>query len=171
MTPPEPPPSIYAVDADWPGFGTPPQGDQQVDIAVVGGGFTGISTALNLAEDLPSISMKQSGSVMVLRGAMAVRWFRLDNRFSKSWASLLKPIAWSGISVSWAGYYHRPPPQARIDPDLRFGYLYGAAWPPHARADRNENRMEDWGYGELEFAPDKASLKPHINTDAYVGGL
>ena len=47
MTLPEPPPSIYAVDADWPGFGTPPQGDQQVDIAVVGGGFTGISTALN----------------------------------------------------------------------------------------------------------------------------
>jgi gamma-glutamylputrescine oxidase len=29
----------------------------------------------------------------------------------------------------------------------------------------------EWGYGELEMASDKAALAPHINTDAYIGGM
>jgi len=51
MTTPEPlPPSLYAATAR-PGPATPPlDGDIAADVAVIGAGFTGLSTALHLAE-------------------------------------------------------------------------------------------------------------------------
>ena len=43
-----------------------------------------------------------------------------------------------------------------IDPDLRFGYLYAALHGRHMRElTEMKAEWEDWGYGELEFAPDK----------------
>lgn len=50
-TAPQPlPPSLYAATAR-PGPATPPlEGDHTVSVAVIGGGFTGLSTALHLAE-------------------------------------------------------------------------------------------------------------------------
>ena len=102
MTLPEAPPSIYAVDADWPGFGASPQGDQQVDIAVVGGGFTGISTALNLAEKGFTVHLYEAERIGYgasgRNGGQVVQGWTLT--FPNSWQGhLLKPIAWSGISV------------------------------------------------------------------------
>src|SRR5215470_17265957 len=44
------PPSLYA-DTARPAVPTPPlDGDRRVSVAIVGGGFTGLSTALHLAE-------------------------------------------------------------------------------------------------------------------------
>jgi len=44
------PPSLYA-DTARPAIATPPlDGDRRVSVAIVGGGFTGLSTALHLAE-------------------------------------------------------------------------------------------------------------------------
>ena len=54
------PPSIYADDVDWPSFGEPPEGDQHVDVAGVGGGFTGVSVALNLAEKGYSVHLYEA---------------------------------------------------------------------------------------------------------------
>ena len=51
MSQPEPlPPSLYAQTART-AFATPPlEGSRQTSVVVVGGGFTGLSTALHLAE-------------------------------------------------------------------------------------------------------------------------
>src|SRR4051812_33390213 len=66
MTTPEPlPPSLYAATAR-PGPATPPlDGDTTADVVVIGAGFTGLSTALHLAE--------QGANVVVLE-AHEVGW-------------------------------------------------------------------------------------------------
>ena len=46
----EMPPSIYADDVIWPKIEPAPTGDQDVEVAILGGGFTGLSVALELAE-------------------------------------------------------------------------------------------------------------------------
>ena len=176
MTLPEAPPSIYAVDADWPGFGASPQGDQQVDIAVVGGGFTGISTALNLAEKGFTVHLYEAERIGYgasgRNGGQVVQGWTTD--FSKLMARTpaeTHRMVWD-IGVMGKDIIIDRCRKHGIDPDLRFGYLYAALHGRHMRElTEMKAEWEDWGYGELEFAPDKASLKPHINTDAYVGGL
>ena len=176
MTLPEAPPSIYTVDADWPGFGVSPQGDQQVDIAVVGGGFTGISTALNLAEKGFTVHLYEAERIGYgasgRNGGQVVQGWTTD--FSKLMARTpaeTHRMVWD-IGVMGKDIIIDRCRKHGIDPDLRFGYLYAALHGRHMRELMEmKSEWEDWGYGELEFAPDKASLKPHINTDAYVGGL
>ena len=51
MTDPRPlPPSLYAVTARPPVATSPLEGDVRTDVAIIGGGYTGLSTALHLAE-------------------------------------------------------------------------------------------------------------------------
>ncbi|MGC6484812.1 MAG: NAD(P)/FAD-dependent oxidoreductase [Candidatus Puniceispirillales bacterium] len=173
---PLPPPSIYAKDAAWPGFGEPPAGDQQVDIAVVGGGFTGISTALNLAEKGFSVHLYEAERIGYgasgRNGGQVVQGWTTD--FSKL-AARTPPethrMVWD-IGVMGKEIILERCRKHGIDADLRFGYLYAALHGRHMRElEAMKAEWEEWGYGELEMMPDRAALAPHINTDVYVGGL
>src|SRR5689334_19050414 len=55
------PPSLYAETA-IPAFPAPPfAGDRQCDVAIVGGGFTGLSCALHLAEQGAAVTLLEAG--------------------------------------------------------------------------------------------------------------
>jgi gamma-glutamylputrescine oxidase len=173
---PLPPPSIYAKDAEWSEFGVPPTGDQHVDIAVVGGGFTGISTALNLAEKGFSVHLYEAERIGYgasgRNGGQVVQGWTTD--FSKLVARTPQEthrMVWD-IGVMGKEIIVERCRKHGIDPDLRFGYLHAALHNRHMRElHEMKAEWEGWGYGELEMAPDKAALAPHITTNAYVGGM
>ena len=55
------PPSLWAATA-VPASVTPPiEGNQQADVAIVGGGFTGLSSALHLAELGTNVAVLEAG--------------------------------------------------------------------------------------------------------------
>jgi gamma-glutamylputrescine oxidase len=171
-----PPPSIYAKDAEWPGFGAQPSGDQHVDVAVVGGGFTGVSTALNLAEKGFTVHLYEAERIGYgasgRNGGHVIQGWSTD--FSKI-AARTPPethrMIWE-VGVMGKDVIVDRCRKHGIDPDLKFGHLQAAL---HARHMRELHKMkaewEDWGYGEFEILADKSALASHIKTDAYMGGM
>lgn len=54
------PPSYYAARREIPGPGAPARGDLEADVAVVGGGYTGLSAALHLAQRGYSVTLLEA---------------------------------------------------------------------------------------------------------------
>ena len=173
---PAPPPSIYGADAEWQGFGQPPAGDQQVDIAVVGGGFTGVSVALNLAEKGFTVHLYEAERIGYgasgRNGGQVVQGWTTD--FSKLMARTPKTthrMVWD-IGVMGRDIILERCRKHRIEAELRFGYLYAALHGRHLRGLREmQSEWQAWGYQDFEMLADAAALAPHIKTEAYIGGL
>ena len=175
-TPPSTPPSIYADDVVLPELYPAPDGDQQVQIAVIGGGFTGVSTALNLAErgfqvhlyEAERIGYGASGR----NGGQVCQGWTTD--FSKIAARLPKDqrkMAWDVGNAGRQIIIDRCQ-KHNIDADLQFGYLHAALHDRHmAELIEMRDEWESEGYEGLEVLPDQNALAPHITTDAYIGGL
>ena len=170
------PPSIYADDVDWPSFGEPPEGDQHVDVAVVGGGFTGVSVALNLAEKGYSVHLYEAERIGY--GASGRNGGQLCQGWTTDFSKVAGRLPASDRRMAWdVGVMGRQIIIDRcerhgIDPDLRFGYLYGGLHQRHM--NELQDMKDEWageGYKDLELLPDAAAMAPHINTDEYVGGM
>ena len=173
---PETPPSIYADDVIWPEIHAAPEGDQQVDVAVIGGGFTGVSTALNLAERGFQVHLYEAqrigyGASGRNGGQLCQGW---TTDFSKIMARLpqdQRKMAWDVGNAGRQIIIDRCR-KHRIDADLKFGYLHTALHHRHmAELIEMRDEWEAEGYDGLEVLPDAQSLAPHINTEAYIGGL
>jgi len=173
---PETPSSIYADTVDLGQPFPPPEGDQQVDVAVVGGGFTGVSTALNLRERGYRVHLYEAERIGY--GASGRNGGQLCQGWTTDFAKIAKRIPPEHRRMAWeVGMLGREIVIDRcrrhnIDAELKFGYLHAAL---HRRQLDELNAMQkEWeeeGYEGLTFLPDKASLTPHITSDAYIGGL
>ena len=173
---PETPPSIYADDVIWPEIHAAPEGDQQVDVAVIGGGFTGVSTALNLAERGFQVHLYEAqrigyGASGRNGGQLCQGW---TTDFSKIMARLpqdQRKMAWDVGNAGRQIIIDRCRKHG-IDADLKFGYLHTALHHRHmAELIEMRDEWEAEGYDGLEVLPNAQSLAPHINTEAYIGGL
>ena len=170
------PPSIYAVDVGPVSFGGPPDGGQHVDIAVLGGGFTGVSVALNLAEKGYSVHLYEAERVGYgasgRNGGQLCQGWTTD--FSKVAARLpadQRRMAWD-VGIMGSRVIVDRLKRHGIKADLRFGYLHAALHRRHmAELEEMKRQWEAEGYGELELLPDAEALRPHIGSAAYKGGL
>lgn len=170
------PPSIYAQDVSWAPFGDAPTSDQQVDIAIVGGGFTGVSAALNLAEKGFSVHLYEAERIGW--GASGRNGGQVCQGWTTDFTKIMKRIPQSERRMAWdVGVMGREIIIDRcrrhgIDADLRFGYLNAALHQRHmAELEDMKAEWEAEGYTGLKMLPDAASLKPHITTSEYIGGL
>lgn len=173
---PDTPSSIYANAIDWGKPYPAPDGDQQVDIAIVGGGFTGVSTALNLAEKGYSVHLYEAERIGY--GASGRNGGQICQGWTTDFAKIAKRIPPEQRRMAWdVGMLGREIIMDRcqrhgINADVKFGYLYAAL---HRRQlDELKAMQEEWeteGTKGLTFLPDKDSLAPHIKSDAYIGGL
>lgn len=170
------PPSIYADGVDWPALCPPPEGDQQVEVAVVGGGFTGVSTALNLAERGYSVHLYEAervgyGASGRNGGQVCQGWTTDFDKIMKRIPADQRKMAWD-VGVAGRDVIIKRCQTHKIDADLRFGYLHVAL---HRRHMDDLKAMEaEWraeGYDALELLPHKAALAPHISSEAYIGGM
>jgi gamma-glutamylputrescine oxidase len=174
--PGEYPASWYAATAPLlPPF-PPLEGEVAADVCVVGGGYTGLSAALHLAE---------AGLDVALVEAQRVAWGAsgrnggqvgsgqrqdqgwLERRFGRERARALWDLAEEakalvrGLIVRHA-----------IDCDLKPGVIYAAHRARHVPEYRDhvEKLVRDYGYADIE-ALDRAGIESMLGTRVYHGGL
>jgi gamma-glutamylputrescine oxidase len=170
------PPSIYADDVIWPSLYAPPKSDQDVEIAIIGGGFTGITTALNLAEQGHQVHLYEAQRIGY--GASGRNGGQLCQGWTTDFSKIMARIPHDQRRMAWdVGNAGRQIildncQKYGIDADLRFGYLHAALHQRHmAELVDMKTEWEEEGYDGFELLPDRESLEPHITSDAYIGGL
>lgn len=152
-------------------------GDHEADVCVVGGGFTGVSTALNLAERGYDVVLLEANKIGW--GASGRNGGQVCSGYSASMDSL---EGWVGkgdakllfdIAEEAKGIIRERVARHAIDCDLRWGYFNAATKPKHLdwmrAAEKSWSR--DYGYGDYVLAETPAAAREHVNSAAYIGGL
>ncbi len=167
--------SYYAAtvnqETDYPRL----QGEQHCDVAVVGGGFTGVSAALRLAElgyDVVLLEACRIGwGASGRNGGQLIDGFveieRIERRFGTDTVAIVRKmnVECSQIVVDNIQRYG-------IDCDLKLGYL-DVGTKPRDLAYFQElivaRKAHNYPH-EMEFVPQE-TLKNYIGSDRYIGGL
>ena len=146
-----------------------------VDVCVIGGGFTGVSTALTLAERGHRVALVEANRIgwgaSGRNGGQLIYGFsgasRIVKQYGESIAPRVREMEWRGNEI-----IRERIEKYAIDCDLKDGYMEVA---------RNEQQMrileEDFReYQDSDFKHgvkllDKSELQSTIGTDRYLGGL
>ena len=151
------------------------EGSIETDVCVIGGGFTGVATALGLAERGYQVVLLEqhrigwgasgrNGGQMI--GGISGEGTLLRHHRPQQ-AELIWDIGWRGnqIIAERVGTYD-------IDCDLRYGYIDVALKPRHMRdfTDYYE-QLQGHGHGSDAELLDRDALREILDTEAYIGGL
>ncbi len=167
--------SWYAATANPHPDRPPLDGERRCDVVVVGGGFTGLSTALNLAE---------TGYDVVLLEARRVGWGasgrnggQIVGGYNRSMGQIARLIGGDGARALWdmneeakAIIGDRVARHA-IGCDLKWGYLLAAIKRRHL--DELRHTADDWaayGYRRARLV-DAEAVRDIVACPHYVGGL
>ena len=167
--------SIYADHID---ALPPPQKDRPhtCDVAIIGGGLTGVTAALHLAEhgyDVVLLEAETIGSGGSGRngGHLCQGWPNDFHHISHQLSSHGADLAWAAgmAAVDMVASRVR---KHNIACDLQFGYLHAALY--HRHMNELLAMQEEWshrGYAHLTALTDRTALASHINSQSYCGGL
>ncbi len=167
--------SYYAATVNEDTHHAPLRGAQSADVCVIGAGFTGISTALHLAERGYKVHVLEANRVgwgatgrnggQVIGGISAEE--KLARKIGTDGESLLWEMRWAGHDI-----IRERVKTYKIECDLKWGYLDVAIKPRHVRAQQSEYetlQKHDFPYeNKLLNRQETAAL---IGTDAYIGAL
>ena len=167
--------SIYADHVD----ALPPlkqERQERYDVAIIGGGLTGVTAALHLAEhgyDVVVLEAETIGSGGSGRngGHLCQGWPSDFHHISNQLNAHDADLAWQAGMAAVDMVASRVS-KHNIACDLQFGYLHAAL---HQRHLNELLEMHDeWsrrGYNQLTVLTDRNALTPHINSQSYCGGL
>jgi gamma-glutamylputrescine oxidase len=167
--------SYYAATVNEVTDYAPLRGAQVADVCVIGAGFTGISTALHLAERGYKVHVLEANRVgwgasgrnggQIIGGIAGAD--KIARHMGTEGESLLWEMRWAGNDI-----IRERVRTYDIDCDLKWGYLDVAIKPRHIRAQRiewEELQKHDFPHkNELLSRQETAAL---IGTDAYIGAL
>ncbi len=174
MTQQTPVPSYYAASANPAPDRPALQGRRETDVCVVGAGYSGLSTALHLAE---------AGFRVVVLEAVTVGWGAsgrnggqivnsysrdldvIERQTSADHLSLLASMAFEGSQI-----IRQRVKQYDIQCDLKEGGIFAALNP--RQLGHLESQQALWrrcGYDQLELLDEKG-IRARVGTDRYVGG-
>ncbi len=170
------PASYYEASAQRRAFGPPLAESAEADVCVVGGGFTGVSAALNLAE---------RGRKVVLLEARKVGWGAsgrnggqfifgfaardLDGIARSAGLDSAKPL-WE-LAVEAVQTLRDRVSRHSIDCDFQEGFMEVAVKPRQLRELEETRRHLSEAHGrEVEFL-DRARLREVLASDLYLGGI
>ena len=167
--------SYYAATANEETNFAPLRGGQRADVCVVGAGFTGISTALHLAErgyDVRVVEANRVGwGASGRNGGQMIGGISGETRIEQILGAGGADLLWN---MRWAGHkiIEQRVEQYGIQCDLKYGYLDVAIKKGHLRALRQEFDLLERREFPREFRLfDKVGTQQIIGTDAYIGAL
>lgn len=168
-------PSYYAATIndrmEYPGL----DGDEAADICIIGGGFTGLSSALMLAEKGYAVTLLEEHTIgwgasgrnggQLIRGIGGGR--ALKRKYGPEIQSFIDKLCWRGNEIVEENIK-----KYDIDCDLKYGYIDCAF-----KARQVRELEEDYEYYSALGMGDRFRLigadeiNQYVGTSAYVGGL
>ncbi|CAD6556446.1 Gamma-glutamylputrescine oxidoreductase [Paraburkholderia hiiakae] len=169
-------PSYYAASANDTAHHAPLAGRVHVDVCVVGGGFTGLCTALNLVQRGFSVALLEASRIGW--GASGRNGGQLITGYSCGIDTFAQSMSPEDVRRIWdmglesVDIVREQIEAHGIDCDLTFGYLNVANKPRHADAlqawcDEAASRFGYRGYRYVQAA----DLGSYVESKRYVGGL
>lgn len=169
------PPSYYAASRNIIRDAKKLEGEVTADICVVGAGYSGMSTAIHLAEQRLKVVVVEAAEVgwgasgrnggQVVNGlnaSLATIGKRYGDKTANFVGSLVQEGA--GIIYDWVARYG-------IDCDLRRGNIYAAYTEQHMRElEAKKALWKSHGMDDHELL-DGEAIRKHIGSDVYVGGM
>jgi len=154
-------------------------GDLEVDVAIIGGGFTGINTALELAERGYSVAVIEQNKIAwgatgrnggqvtgSLSGDAA-----MQKHMRKTIGSEADDFVWN---LRWRGHDIIKQRVAKygIQCDLKFGHLHTAYKPSHmAELEANYEEAVSRGMGDDVQLLGRNDIPDYLETDIYHGAI
>lgn len=171
------PASYYAASTQVTLAPTPPlDGEQRVDVCVVGGGVTGCSAALHLAERGYSVALLEAGEIghgasgrsggQILPG-LGTDIGVIEKALGRERGKAIWEMSRESVRLTAALIERHA-----IPCDLHWGYLHAAVKPRHVRElrDFQASMAERYGYHSLHLLEGDA-LRERVVTDAYPAAL
>ena len=153
----------------------PLKGAQSADVCVVGGGFTGISTALHLVEKGYKVAVVEANKVgwgaSGRNGGQMIGGISGEDRLAKPLGEEGERILWD---MRWAGHQiiRDRVSTYNIDCDLKSGYADVAIKPRHVRALEAEyDYLQKNNFPHEYSLLSKQETQDLLGTSAYMGAL
>lgn len=164
--------SYYAATANSDVRWSRLKGEQRADVCVVGGGFTGVSAALTLAERDYSVVLLEANRVgwgaSGRNGGQVIGGISGEDRIVEKDPGL-KELVWH---MRWAGHeiICQRIETYGIDCDFKFGYADVAIKPRHVRhLEEIEAELASRAYPYEHRLLSTAETRDALGTDAYIG--
>jgi glycine/D-amino acid oxidase-like deaminating enzyme len=165
--------SYYAATVDDVTDFAPLRGRQNADVCVIGAGFTGISTALHLAEQGYNVHVVEASRVgwgaSGRNGGQLIGGIAGENRIARhidgNRKEILRELRWGGHEI-----VRERVRRYAIDCDLKSGYLDVAIKPRHMSEFQAEHEQlvgDDFPHETRMLSGDET--RELIGTDAYIG--
>jgi gamma-glutamylputrescine oxidase len=165
-------PSCYAHSAHPSPPRPPLQGSVQADVCIVGGGYTGLSAGIALAEaGLQVVLLEQArigwGASGRNGGQIVHSYSRdIDVIQARHGAAVAKPLA--RMMFEGAAVIRERVARYAIDCDLKDGGAYAAINANKAQELLDQQRLwERWGHPGLQFLDTPADVHRHVGSDRY----
>jgi gamma-glutamylputrescine oxidase len=167
--------SYYAatrsISTDYPAL----RGDIEADVCICGGGFSGIATALTLAERGYSVVVleqnKVSWGASGRNGGQIIAGFSGQGLMRKRLGEEVTDTLWD-IGYRGNDIIRQRVARYDIDCDLKWGYVDVAIKPRHLRANEEDfTELQRRGWGDEARMLDRQGMREVTATDAYIGGL
>ncbi len=150
-------------------------GDIEADICIVGAGYTGLSTAIHLAEKGYGVTLVEGARIgwgaSGRNGGQVVNGLNagldaIERRHGPETGAFVGALLQEGARI-----IYRLVDRYGIDCDLRRGNIYAAYTARHMRAlEAKQTLWRRHGMDDHEIL-DKDSLRRHIGSDVYAGGM
>ena len=167
--------TYYAATANRKTARSPLLGREQVDVCVIGGGFTGLSTALALAEAGISVCVLESASIGF--GASGRNGGQIVNGLNASLDKIQRQFGTDAADfvgahlTAGADLIRERIERYRIDCDYRDGNLFAAYTGKQQRElEAKQKLWASHGMDQHELL-DKAAIRKHVDSQVYAGGM
>ena len=150
-------------------------GNVNADVCVIGAGFTGISTALHLAERGYNVHVVEANKVgwgaSGRNGGQMIGGISGDSKMASSLGAEGERVLWD---MGWAGHdiIRQRVKNYNINCDLKTGYLDVAIKPRHIRdLEVYYERLQKYQFPHHFQMLTKSETQNALGTDAYIGAL
>lgn len=168
--------SWYAASRNQEVIGCALTGEVQTDVCIIGAGITGLSAALELAQQGFKVAIMEANCIAWgasgRSGGQMIFGYGCDMPVIEKAAGKTTAKAMWDMSLEGMDLIRQRIQTYAIDCDLETGHLHAAIKPRHMQelSAWRDDLEQTYGYQSLQLWQ-QDELRQHINTERYIGGL